>query len=210
VHKASTALVRHQPERTWPLPDDSLTVTADTTKETAAQSPDVRPAFGAHFAEVTVDSNAGEIWVRCMIGVSAAGRVLNSPFARCQFTGGLIMGLGMARTGGSAIDHVLDDFTQNDLASDHVQVCADLREIETHWIDEDDPHLNRAAAVSALTSGEAWHVGGELMGMTLLGAQALLGSLRAEQGFREGFPVPSPRPVGRRVAQPVLPGHPKE
>lgn len=249
VHEASTALARHLRDRTGPLPDDGLTVTADTGEEMAAQSPYARHAFGAHFAEVAVDSRTGEVRVRRMIGVFAAGQVLNSRTVRCQFIGDMIMGLAMTLTEGSTIDPVFSHFTQNDLASYHVPVCADVPEIEAHWIDEDDPHLNlmgskgigeigivgaaaandnavRHATGARLRNlpltpdkllpylpcppGEAWHIAGELMGMTLLGAQALLSPVRAEQGFREGFPVPSLRPVGRRVAQPVLPGHPKE
>lgn len=52
------------------------------------------------------------------------------------------MGIGMALTEGSTMDPVFGDFTESDLASYHVPVCADVPEIEVHWIDEDDPHLN--------------------------------------------------------------------
>lgn len=142
VHKASTALVRHLRERTGPLPDEGVTVTADTAEDTAVESPYARHAFGAHFAEVAVDTRTGEVRMRRMLGVFAAGRILNSRTARSQFIGGMIMGLGMALTEGSTIDPVFGDFTQNDLASYHVPVCADVPQIEAHWIDEDDPHLN--------------------------------------------------------------------
>lgn len=142
VHKASTALVRHLRERTGPLPDEGVTVTADTGEDTAVESPYARHAFGAHFAEVAVDTRTGEVRMRRMLGVFAAGRILNSRTARSQFIGGMIMGLGMALTEGSTIDPVFGDFTQNDLASYHVPVCADVPQIEAHWIDEDDPHLN--------------------------------------------------------------------
>lgn len=80
--------------------------------------------------------------MRRMLGVFAAGRILNSRTARSQFIGGMIMGLGIALTEGSAIDPVFGGFTQNDLASCHVPVSAGVPQIEAHWIDEDDPHLN--------------------------------------------------------------------
>ncbi|MGY3062210.1 xanthine dehydrogenase YagR molybdenum-binding subunit [Streptomyces sp. TE3672] len=142
VHKACTLLLRQLRERTGPVPADGLTVTADTQQETAGQSPYARHAFGAHFAEVAVHSRTGEVRLRRMLGVFAAGRILNSRTARSQFIGGMTMGIGMALTESSTMDPVFGDYTENDLASYHVPACADVREIEAHWIDEEDPHLN--------------------------------------------------------------------
>ncbi|MGW1818403.1 xanthine dehydrogenase family protein molybdopterin-binding subunit [Streptomyces sp. NPDC002125] len=141
VHKAATALVGRLAEHTGPLPPEGLTATADTAEE-AGESPYARHAFGAHFAEVAVDSLTGEVRVRRLLGVYAAGRILNSRTARSQFIGGMVMGLGMALTEGSSMDPVFGDFTESDLASYHVPVCADVPDIEAHWIDELDPHLN--------------------------------------------------------------------
>ncbi|MFI2780982.1 xanthine dehydrogenase family protein molybdopterin-binding subunit [Streptomyces sp. ALB3] len=142
VHKAATALVRRLAERTGPLPPEGITVTADTGEETAQESPYARHAFGAHFAEVAVDSLTGEVRTRRLLGVFAAGRILNPRTARSQFIGGMVMGLGMALTEGSTMDPVFGDFTERDLASYHVPSCADVPDIQAHWIDEDDPHLN--------------------------------------------------------------------
>lgn len=142
VHKAATGLVGKLGERAGPLPAGGVTVTADTGRETAAESPYARHAFGAHFAEVAVDSRTGEVRVRRMLGVFAAGHILNSRTARSQFIGGMTMGLGMALTEGSTMDPVFGDFTESDLASYHVPACADVAGIEAHWIDEEDPHLN--------------------------------------------------------------------
>ncbi|MEU2671241.1 xanthine dehydrogenase family protein molybdopterin-binding subunit [Streptomyces sp. NPDC007164] len=142
VHKACTLLLRQLRERTGPVPAEGLTVTADTQQETAGQSPYARHAFGAHFAEVAVHSRTGEVRLRRMLGVFAAGRILNSRTARSQFIGGMTMGIGMALTEASTMDPVFGDYTENDLASYHVPACADVPEIEAHWIDEEDPHLN--------------------------------------------------------------------
>lgn len=142
VHKAAAGLARRLGERTGALPEEGVTVTADTESETAAESPYARHAFGAHFAEVAVDSRTGEVRVRRMLGVFAAGRILNSRTARSQFIGGMTMGLGMALTESSTMDPVFGDFTESDLASYHVPACADAVGIEAHWIDEKDPHLN--------------------------------------------------------------------
>lgn len=142
VHKAATALTGRLEEHTGPLPPEGITVTADTAEEAAQESPFARHAFGAHFAEVAVDSLTGEVRVRRLLGVYAAGRILNSRTARSQFIGGMVMGLGMALTESSTMDPVFGDFTECDLASYHVPVCADVPDIQAHWIDEDDPHLN--------------------------------------------------------------------
>lgn len=142
VHKAATALVRRLDEHAGPLPDGGVTVTADTDRETAEESPYARHAFGAQFAQVAVDTRTGEVRVRRMLGVFAAGHILNSRTARSQFIGGMTMGLGMALTEGSTMDPVFGDFTESDLASYHVPACADVTDIDAHWIDEDDPHLN--------------------------------------------------------------------
>ncbi|MFK4211588.1 xanthine dehydrogenase family protein molybdopterin-binding subunit [Streptomyces sp. NPDC030920] len=142
VHKACTLLRRQLGERTGPVPAEGLTVTADTQQETERESPYARHAFGAHFAEVAVHARTGEVRMRRMLGVFAAGRILNSRTARSQFIGGMTMGIGMALTEASGVDRVFGDFTEHDLASYHVPACADVPEIEAHWIDEEDPHLN--------------------------------------------------------------------
>ncbi|AYC36606.1 xanthine dehydrogenase family protein molybdopterin-binding subunit [Streptomyces griseorubiginosus] len=125
-----------------PVPAEGLEVRADTAGQADADSPYARHAFGAHFAEVTVDTVTGETRVRRLLGVYAAGRILNSRTARSQFVGGMTMGLGMALTEGSTMDAAFGDFTESDLASYHVPAHADVPDIEAHWIEEDDPHLN--------------------------------------------------------------------
>lgn len=142
VHKAATALAARLADRPGPLPAEGITVRADTRAENEAESPYARHAFGAHFAETAVDARTGEIRVRRLLGVYAAGRILNSRTARSQFIGGMVMGIGMALTEGSSLDPVFGDFTESDLAAYHVPVSADVPAVEAHWIDEDDPHLN--------------------------------------------------------------------
>ncbi|MFG2564054.1 xanthine dehydrogenase family protein molybdopterin-binding subunit [Streptomyces sp. NPDC048567] len=142
VHKAASGLAEQLAARGGPLPAEGVTVAADTTEETAEESPYARHAFGAHFAEVAVDTRTGEVRVHRMLGVFAAGRILNSRTARSQFIGGMTMGIGMALTEGSTMDPVFGDFTECDLASYHVPVCADVAAVDAHWIEEDDPHLN--------------------------------------------------------------------
>ncbi|MCX5366984.1 xanthine dehydrogenase family protein molybdopterin-binding subunit [Streptomyces sp. NBC_00124] len=142
VHEACTRLRTVLAEHTGSLPEPGLTASADTEGSAAADSDYSRHAFGAHFAEVTVDTVTGEVRVRRLLGVYAAGHILNARTARSQFIGGMTMGLGMALTEGSTMDAAFGDFTEADLAAYHLPAHADVPAVEAHWIDEDDPHLN--------------------------------------------------------------------
>ncbi|MET9395690.1 xanthine dehydrogenase family protein molybdopterin-binding subunit [Streptomyces sp. NPDC006624] len=142
VHEAGTRLARQLAGHTGPLPGPGLEARADTKGVARTESDWARHAFGAHFAEVSVDTVTGEVRVGRLLGVYAAGRILNARTARSQFVGGMTMGLGMALTEGSTMDAAFGDFAESDLASYHVPAHADVTGIEAHWLDEDDPHLN--------------------------------------------------------------------
>jgi xanthine dehydrogenase YagR molybdenum-binding subunit len=115
---------------------------ADTAEEIKADEDLARHGFGAQFAEVWVDADSGEARVTRMLGMFAVGRVINPKTARSQFIGGMTMGIGMALHEESVMDLEFGDYLNRDLAQYHVPACADVREIEAHWLDEDDPHLN--------------------------------------------------------------------
>ncbi|MFB6849070.1 xanthine dehydrogenase family protein molybdopterin-binding subunit [Streptomyces sp. NPDC056373] len=142
VDTACAELSRRLAEHPGPLPEQGLDVRADTRGTADVESAWARHAFGAHFAEVAVDTVTGEVRVGRLLGVYAAGRILNARTARSQFVGGMTMGLGMALTEGSTMDAAFGDFTESDLASYHVPVHADVAEIDAHWLDEEDSRLN--------------------------------------------------------------------
>jgi xanthine dehydrogenase YagR molybdenum-binding subunit len=77
-----------------------------------------------------------------MLGVFAAGRIVNPRLARSQFIGGMTMGISMALHEESVMDAAFGDFLNKDLAQYHVAACADIESIEAHWIDETDSDLN--------------------------------------------------------------------
>jgi xanthine dehydrogenase YagR molybdenum-binding subunit len=97
-------------------------------------------AFGAHFAEVGVDRDTGEVRVRRMLGVFAAGRILNAKTARSQMIGGMIFGIGAALMEENQVDLRYGSFINQDLASYHVAVNADIGAIDAVLLDEADPH----------------------------------------------------------------------
>ena len=73
--------------------------------------------FGAHFCEVGVHADTGEVRVRRMLAVCAAGRILNPKSARSQVIGAMTMGVGAALMEELAIDKRLGFFVNHDLAS---------------------------------------------------------------------------------------------
>lgn len=142
VHNAC-AQVRELVERSGgSVPAGGLSASADTTEDIKSGQEYARCAFGAQFAEVQVDTDTGEVRVRRLTGVFAAGRILNPRTARSQFIGAMTMGLSMALMEASTMDPEFGDHAERDFASYHVAACADLPAIEAHWIGEEDPHLN--------------------------------------------------------------------
>jgi xanthine dehydrogenase YagR molybdenum-binding subunit len=123
------------------VPSGGLSASADTQDAVAALPDLARFSFGAQFAEVWVDVDTCEVRVPRMVGVFAAGRIVNAVTARSQFIGGMTMGLSMALFEESAIDPAFGDYPNHDLAGYHVATCADVHDIEVAWIDEDEPAL---------------------------------------------------------------------
>ena len=87
-------------------------------------------SYGAHFAEVGVDMDTGEVRLRRMLGVFSAGRILNEKTARSQLLGGMVMGLGSALTEEAVLDMRHGGFVNKDLAEYHVPAHADVPAIE--------------------------------------------------------------------------------
>ncbi|XRQ04763.1 xanthine dehydrogenase family protein molybdopterin-binding subunit [Actinomadura welshii] len=128
------------------VPPEGVEASADTAEELKAAEEYARHAFGAQFAEVEVDMDTGEVRVARMLGVFAAGRIINPVTARSQFIGGMTMGIGMALMEESIMDEQFGDYLNRDLAQYHVPACADVRGIDAVWLEESDPHLNPMGA----------------------------------------------------------------
>ncbi len=123
-------------------PAEPVSVRADTHDDVAALPDLLRHSFGAHFTEVRVDATPGEIRVPRMLGVFAAGRIINPRTARSQLIGGMTMGLSMALHEESITDAEFGDFVNHDLAGYHIAAYADVGVIDAHWISESDDQLN--------------------------------------------------------------------
>jgi xanthine dehydrogenase YagR molybdenum-binding subunit len=95
--------------------------------------------FGAHFVEVAVDAATGEIRLRRMLAVCAAGRILNPKSARSQVIGAMTMGAGAALMEELAVDTRRGFFVNHDLAGYEVPVHADIPHQDVIFLDETDP-----------------------------------------------------------------------
>jgi xanthine dehydrogenase YagR molybdenum-binding subunit len=113
-------------------------------------------AFGAQFAEAHVDPDTGEVRVPRLLGVFAAGRIINPRLARSQFLGGMTMGMSMALHEHGVLDPKTGHVVNHDLAEYHVAAHADVTEMEAHWVDEHDPYVN---AIGSKGIGEIGIVG---------------------------------------------------
>ncbi|WP_030327425.1 xanthine dehydrogenase family protein molybdopterin-binding subunit [Micromonospora parva] len=125
-------------------PTDEVTAEADTAEEVGGQPTRPRYAYGAQFVEVRVDADTGEVRLNRMLGVFAAGRVVNPTTARSQLIGGMTMGLSMALHEEGLLDERYGDWVNHDLATYHITGCADVESIEAYWLDERDDELNPA------------------------------------------------------------------
>ncbi|MFJ8018384.1 xanthine dehydrogenase family protein molybdopterin-binding subunit [Streptomyces sp. NPDC096339] len=138
------------------VPADGLEACADTLEELAHPRTHSQHAFGAQFAEVTVDTATREVRVSRMLGVFDVGRVINPVTARSQLLGGMVMGISMALCEEGIVDPVYGHFHTRDLAGYRVATFADVPAVEALWIEGDD---FRTSPMGAKGVGEIGIVG---------------------------------------------------
>lgn len=121
------------------IPPNGITARTDTAEAIAALAAKERHSFGAQFAEVAVDVTTGEVRVRRLLGIFAAGRIVNPLTARSQFVGGMTWGISMALHEEAVRDAASGAQVGPDLANYHFSANADVPLIEADWIDDPDP-----------------------------------------------------------------------
>jgi len=99
-------------------------------------------SYGAHFAEVAVNVVTGEVRVKRMLGVFAAGRILNEKTARSQCLGGMTFGIGCALTEELVHDPRNGKIVNRDLGEYHLPVNADVPQLEVEFLYERDVEAN--------------------------------------------------------------------
>ncbi|MBU8548314.1 xanthine dehydrogenase family protein molybdopterin-binding subunit [Streptomyces sp. Babs14] len=121
------------------VPPEGITVRSDTTEALGALAQKERHSYGAQFAEVAVDTATGEVRVRRMLGIFAAGRIVNPLTARNQLVGGMIWGISMALHEEAVRDRATGGLYAPDLAGYHVATHADVGDVDADWVDDHDP-----------------------------------------------------------------------
>jgi xanthine dehydrogenase YagR molybdenum-binding subunit len=99
-------------------------------------------AHGAQFVEVKVDPDLGTVRVTRALEVTACGKTINAKTSHSQEIGGVVWGIGMALQEATEIDHRYGRIMNPNLQHYHVPVNADVHEIETMFVEEDDTVVN--------------------------------------------------------------------
>jgi xanthine dehydrogenase YagR molybdenum-binding subunit len=128
------------------VPAAGLEVRVDTTDDLKSLQQYGRYSFGGQFCQVRVDVDTGEVRVDRMLGVFAAGRIVNPRTARSQLIGAMTMGMSMALLEEGVLDSQYGAYVNRDFAEYHIAGCADVREVEAYLMDEEDNHLNPMGA----------------------------------------------------------------
>jgi len=116
------------------------TLTAEDTMEYGELDKQFQQStFAGHFVEVAVEANTGEVRVRRMLAVCAAGRILNPKTARSQVIGAMTMGLGGALMEELFVDTRRGFFVNHDMALYEVPVHADIPRQEVIFLEDTDP-----------------------------------------------------------------------
>jgi xanthine dehydrogenase YagR molybdenum-binding subunit len=102
--------------------------------------------FGAHFAEVRIDPEIGELKLTRFVTTVSAGRIMNMKTALSQVHGGVVMGIGMALSEEVVADKRSGRVMNSNLGEYHVPVNPDVPNIEAFLIHEDDKEVGAIGA----------------------------------------------------------------
>jgi xanthine dehydrogenase YagR molybdenum-binding subunit len=141
--KALVVEVSHNPDGAPPLIGPALVgqgraVLVSGTKH----KHHVQFAFGAQLVEVRVHEDTGEIRVPRIVGAYAAGRVMNPRTARSQLMGAQIWGISAALLEATEIDVRSARYTNADLSEYLLPVNADIGEVTSILVPEEDTLVN--------------------------------------------------------------------
>jgi xanthine dehydrogenase YagR molybdenum-binding subunit len=99
-------------------------------------------SFGAHFAEVEVDTETGQIKVIKVVAVHEVGRVINRLTAESQVVGGITQGVSTALFEQRLIDDDTGQMINPNLQNYKIATAADVPEILPIFVDLVDPRIN--------------------------------------------------------------------
>jgi xanthine dehydrogenase YagR molybdenum-binding subunit len=98
--------------------------------------------FGAHFAEVEVDTLTGKIKVIKIVAVQESGRIINKQTAESQVVGGVTQGLSTALFEQRVMDDETGRMLNPNLRDYKIATSMDIPEIVPLFVDIVDPRIN--------------------------------------------------------------------
>jgi xanthine dehydrogenase YagR molybdenum-binding subunit len=98
--------------------------------------------FGAHFAEVEVDTETGQIKVIKVVAVHEIGRVINKLTAESQVVGGVTQGISAGLFEERVIDETTGKMVNPNLQNYKPATSMDIPEIVPIFVDLVDPRIN--------------------------------------------------------------------
>ncbi len=99
-------------------------------------------SFGAHFAEVEVNTETGQIKVIKVVAVHEIGRVMNKLTAESQVIGGVTQGISAALFEQRIMDETTGTMVNPNMRDYKIATSMDIPEIVPLFIDSVDPHIN--------------------------------------------------------------------
>jgi xanthine dehydrogenase YagR molybdenum-binding subunit len=98
--------------------------------------------FGAHFVEVDVDTETGQIKVNKVVAAHEIGRVMNKLTAESQVVGGITQGLSAALFEEKIMDETTGTMVNHNLQDYKIATSMDIPEMVPIFIDMVDPRAN--------------------------------------------------------------------
>ena len=102
--------------------------------------------FGAHFAEVEVDTETGKIAVKKVVAVHEIGRVMNRLTAESQVIGGITQGVSTALFEERVLDENVGTLVNPNMRDYKIATSQDIPEIVPLFVDLVDPRINNLGA----------------------------------------------------------------
>jgi xanthine dehydrogenase YagR molybdenum-binding subunit len=143
VVKAANQLRARLQAHHAPVPSDGFELDVEDAP-TAQEESYAQQAFGAHFAEVEVDPDLGEVRVTRFVSAFDGGRILNEKTARSQMLGGIVWGISMALFEHTRYDVRTARIMNANLSDYLVPTNADIPNPEIILIEVDDDRVNPA------------------------------------------------------------------
>lgn len=101
--------------------------------------------FGAQFAEVEVDLETGDVWVKKLVAVHDSGRVINPLTFSSQIEGGINQGVGFGLMEKRIVDRATGRVLNGDLENYKIPTLPDCPEISVEIMNIPDPQANSLA-----------------------------------------------------------------